>query len=100
MAGGVLHPETVDKTDAELIEEATRILRRYTGVSCEPRFHHVSRAQNAIPQFNKGHTARLRAIRDTAARYPGLRLIGNSYDEVSVVGQLKRPADRTQSEEA
>ena len=91
LAGGALHPETVERDEEDLAEEAETMLRRYTGLSGPLVFKRVYKARDAIPQFVCGHTARLRRIRELESKHSGLRLIGNSYDDVSVVGQLRRP---------
>ena len=91
MAGGTLHPETMDRDDEDLAADAEAMLRRYTGLSGQLLFRRVRRAVDAIPQYTKGHGARVERIRSLACELPGLSLIGNSYDDVSVVGQLGRP---------
>ena len=52
------------------------------------------RARAAIPQFVRGHGARLRAIGDRVAQHPGLTLLGNGYQKVSVVGQWTAEGSR------
>ena len=91
MAGGVCRPDVTDWPDERLTNEAAEMLRKYTGRAADIGFCHVSRALNAIPQYIKGHKARVCSIRELTRRHPGLALVGNSYDEVSVVGQLRRP---------
>jgi oxygen-dependent protoporphyrinogen oxidase len=90
MAGGVLHPHVVDWDDDTLVAEALATLRRYTGLNTRPQFQKVIRARNAIPQYVTGHSKRIEAIRACVQRHPDLSLIGNSYDEISVPGQLRR----------
>ncbi len=91
LAGGALHSKTMDRDEEDLASEAEGMLRRYTGLSGSLLFKRVYKAHDAIPQFVRGHTARSRRIRELASKHEGLRLIGNSYDDVSVVGQLRRP---------
>lgn len=92
MAGGVLHPEAVERDEDDLASEAEAMIRRYTGLDGRLLFKRVYKVRDAIPQYVRGHSALVRRIRELSAGHPGLRLIGNSYDEVSVVGQLHRPA--------
>lgn len=92
MLGGSTHPEALELPDSSLIETADATLRRYTGLAAPLRHAAVRRAPAAIPQYTVGHRARLAAIRAQLGRYPGLRLRGNSYAEVSVVGQLREPS--------
>jgi protoporphyrinogen/coproporphyrinogen III oxidase len=92
MAGGVLNPLTHDRDEEDLAAEAETMLRHYTGLDARLVFKRVYKAQDAIPQYVRGHGARVRHIRRLTAAHAGLHLIGNSYDEVSIVGQFHRPS--------
>ena len=88
MIGGRDHPETVDLGDEELINMVRETLRKYAGIKDSPLFQRVRRADKAVPQFEIGHFDRVQRIRTLASRHPNLTLRGNSYDEVSIVGQM------------
>ncbi|MCA8955908.1 MAG: protoporphyrinogen oxidase, partial [Planctomycetes bacterium] len=92
MAGGMLHPDALERSEEELARDAEAMLRGYTGLRAQLLFRRVYKVRAAIPQFVTGHRRRVAAIRTLASRLPGLQLIGNSYDAVSVVGQMVRPA--------
>ena len=67
---------------------AQETLRKYTGLQARTLFQRVRKAPNAIPQFEIGHRDRVLRIRTLASRHPNLTLRGNSYDDVSLVGQM------------
>jgi oxygen-dependent protoporphyrinogen oxidase len=94
MAGGVLHPEALDRDEEDLVNEAELMLRRYTGLKSALVFKRVYKARNAIPQYVRGHSTLVRRIKELSAGHDRLHLIGNSYDDVSVVGQLRHPDSR------
>ena len=91
MAGGVLHPQSLHETDQTLTQQAEDMLRAYAGVDAPCRFQRVIRATAAIPQYTIGHSQRLTRIRDLTSKLPNLQLLGNSYEAVSVTGQLGHP---------
>ena len=91
MAGGVMHPRVMDEPDTALAQHADAMLREYTGIDSPCLFERVVRAPAAIPQYTIGHRQRVARIRELASALPNLQLLGNSYDAVSVVGQLGRP---------
>ena len=76
--------------DKELIRIALETLSKYTGIDARPLCERVRRAPAAIPQYEAGHRDRVQRIRDLVSRHPGLTLRGNSYDDVSIVGQMAR----------
>ena len=88
MVGGALHAEAVERDEEDLAREAEATLRRYTGLDSQLLFQRVYKVRDAIPQYSLGHAQRLANIRAAEARIDGLRLLGNSYDAVSIVGQL------------
>jgi len=94
MSGGFAHPAEVDREDDALIEQAVDVMRRWFGVQAQPVLRHVSRARAAIPQYVRGHAARLANIARRVERHDGLHLRGASYRKVSVVGQWAREGSR------
>jgi oxygen-dependent protoporphyrinogen oxidase len=53
-------------------------------IEAPPRRTWIFRHPRGIPQYERGHGARLDAIEDRLVRFPGLHLTGNSYLGVSV----------------
>ena len=94
MSGGHAHPHELDRSDQDLVQQASSTLRDLLGILQPPTFSYVSRARAAIPQYVRGHAARMRAIADRAATYDRLTLRGNAYRKVSVVGQWARAGSR------
>lgn len=50
MMGGAHHPHLIDVPDAELLEIATRALKKHLGIEAGPEAYLIHRAKNAIPQ--------------------------------------------------
>lgn len=94
MAGGVMRPGALDESDDTIVQQADTMLRAYTGLSAPRVFESISRTPRAIPQYTLGHSQRVARIRNRTERLPGLHLLGNSYEAVSVAGQLGPPKPR------
>ncbi|MCB1032724.1 MAG: protoporphyrinogen oxidase, partial [Acidobacteria bacterium] len=94
MSGGFAHPAEVDRDDDALAAQAVDVMQRWFGVTAAPILRHVSRARAAIPQYVRGHAARLASIAQRVERHDGLQLRGASYRKVSVVGQWTQEGSR------
>ena len=79
MIGGALDRTAVELTDDRLLESVLGDLGRIMGVRHAPEFAHIVRHTRGIPQYTKGHAARLREIDARVQSLPGLFLAGNSY---------------------
>lgn len=88
LAGGALHEGFLERDEETMASEAEQLLRGYTGISGQLLFKRVYKLRNAIPQYVEGHHDRVRRIARLAGRHPALKLIGNSYHDVAMVGQL------------
>jgi len=88
MAGGALHEGFLERDEETIAKEAEQLLRDYTGITGQLLFKRVYKLRNAIPQYVEGHRDRVLRIETLSGRQPGLRLIGNSFHEVAMVGQL------------
>jgi oxygen-dependent protoporphyrinogen oxidase len=82
--GGMLQPELYDLDDEALVALVRRELEQLLGTRGEPLLWDVARHPRAMPQYTLGHLERIAAIRDRAARHPGLFLAGNAYDGVGL----------------
>jgi oxygen-dependent protoporphyrinogen oxidase len=92
MAGGTLWPSLNEESNEALVQQADAMLRLYTGLSAPRVFDYVQHAPAAIPQYVHGHRSRVARIRSQVTALPNLQLLGNSFDAVSIVGQLKASA--------
>jgi oxygen-dependent protoporphyrinogen oxidase len=54
-------------------------LREVLGITAAPLFHRSYRWPLAMPQYTRGHLARLAVIEAGAAKLPGLAVAGNAY---------------------
>ena len=89
--GGARDPEAAALPEAEISRIAARELAETLGVRREPDLVLSTRYARAIPQYVAGHAARRRILEETESRLPGLTLLGNYRDGVSV-GDVVRKA--------
>ena len=75
--GGATDPETVSLSDSSLVDLAHRELTAILGLKSRPIVSRVTTYENAIPQYNLGHTARLATVRSVLENIPDVRLVGN-----------------------
>lgn len=84
MIGGARDPEAASLGDAELLHIVRADLGRTMKVSAVPELVRVIRHPRGIPQYVKGHLARLHQIDVLLNAHPGVFLAGNSYRGVSI----------------
>lgn len=84
LLGGSFEPSLVDEDDATLAGTAVADLRRTAGLRRDPDFVDVWRARPGIPQYDRGHLARVHAVDAAIAALPGLRVIGHALRGVGV----------------
>jgi oxygen-dependent protoporphyrinogen oxidase len=84
MLGGARDTDAVAMTDSELLATARRDLAHTMAVDAPPEFIRTVRHFRGIPQYVKGHLARLHRIETLMQIHPGLHLAGNSYRGVSI----------------
>jgi protoporphyrinogen/coproporphyrinogen III oxidase len=77
--------------DEEIQKIAAREIGRTLGARKEPRALLLTRYDRSIPQYVAGHAARMEALARAEFRFPGLELIGNYREGVSV-GDVVRAA--------
>ncbi|NEB78967.1 protoporphyrinogen oxidase, partial [Streptomyces sp. SID14478] len=70
--------------DRHLIRSAMRELRQAVGTLGEPVAGHVTRWENALPQYDVGHMERVSRIRDAVKVLPGVAVCGAAYEGVDV----------------
>ena len=69
-------PAALDQDDGALLDAAREHLGRVVGLRGEPALQFVHRWRAAAPRYTLGHPARVEAVREAAARHPGLALAG------------------------
>lgn len=84
MIGGARDREAVTLHDAALLDIVRNDLARTMGVRAAPEFVRIIRHTRGIPQYIKGHRARLHHIDALLQAHPGLYLAGNAYRGVSI----------------
>jgi oxygen-dependent protoporphyrinogen oxidase len=89
--GGARDPEAPRLSDDALVEAAARDLEAQDLVRGRPELVMATRWERSIPQYTRGHLARIEALARAEARWPGLRFVGNYRGGVSV-GDVVRSA--------
>ena len=82
--GGALDREAVTLGDEDLVQTVRQELEQTMGIRVAPEFVRITRHPRGIPQYERGHLARLQRIEALTAAHPGLFLAGNSYRGVSM----------------
>ncbi|WP_309717058.1 protoporphyrinogen oxidase [Armatimonas sp.] len=80
--GGSRTPETLEKTDDEILAMAKVQLLDILGITAEPLFHRIFRWHNANPQYDAGHLDRIDVLEKSLP--PGLHLTGCAYRGVGI----------------
>jgi oxygen-dependent protoporphyrinogen oxidase len=83
MLGGAVDPEVGAIDSDTLVELTLDELRRLLSIDAPPRFVHVHRWPQAIPQYELGHGDRVRRIEAELVRQPGLFLAGNALHGIA-----------------
>ena len=73
-----------DATDAELIRLAADDVASLTGLPRRPEVEHVTRWEQALPQYNVGHRTRVSETREWLLNTPGLALCGAAFEGVGI----------------
>lgn len=82
--GGGGRPDPMDAPDAALLEIVREELGDLIGARAAPFHADLKRHPQGMPQLERGHESRVAAIREAAARHPGLALAGNYFSGVGV----------------
>ncbi len=81
--------ELAEASEQEILGLVREDLRSFMGLTAEPLFHTFYRWPHSMPQYVVGHGQRVRNIFGHLTNYPGLFLVGNSYDGVGVPDSLR-----------
>jgi oxygen-dependent protoporphyrinogen oxidase len=82
--GGMLAEAILARSDDELVQAARAELGALLGVHAAPSLVRLHRHPRAMPQYDVGHLARVRAIEASVRRHPGLALAGGAYRGVGI----------------
>ena len=83
--GGALSPETVELSDAALLELAHSELRGILGwTGRTAKWQGIVRWREAMPQYLVGHLERMQQLQQLLAPYPTLKLCGAGYAGVGI----------------
>jgi oxygen-dependent protoporphyrinogen oxidase len=82
--GGARDPRALDRSDAELVEQALASLRPLLGIGDHPLFTKVYRWQRAGAQHEVGHGSKLAAIARLLGQHQGIFLTGSAYRGVGI----------------
>jgi oxygen-dependent protoporphyrinogen oxidase len=75
--GGATNPAAARLTPEQLAAIVHRELTPILHLAQPPAFSYVTVYERAIPQYNLGHLARIKALEATRANFPGLFFAGN-----------------------
>jgi oxygen-dependent protoporphyrinogen oxidase len=84
LIGGQRNPGLVNQDDPALIATAREGLRTTMGIDESPDAVFVKRWPQGIPSYARGHTARVAAVFERLARFPGLYLNCNAYHGIAM----------------
>jgi len=82
--GGTRDPQAVSQSDEQLVARASDALRDLLQISRGPMLVDVCRYEAAIPQYDLGHADRIDRLRAAMATRPGLYVVGNYLEGVSL----------------
>jgi oxygen-dependent protoporphyrinogen oxidase len=74
--GGALHPDVIDRPDADLVEVSARLLTPLLGLQEPPVWSLVWRHPSSMPQRKVGHPALVARLRARLEAHPGLGFTG------------------------
>jgi oxygen-dependent protoporphyrinogen oxidase len=89
LIGGTFAPSVVDGAEGVIAGEVVFDLRRAAGLRHDPDFVDVWRARPGIPQYDRGHAARVQIVDDAVARLPGLTVIGHALRGVGIGDSIR-----------
>lgn len=76
--------ESLEQTDAALVEIAREELRSIMGVDAAPLFHTIHRWPGSIAQYTVGHQKRIEEVQARRRALPNLQIVGNFFDGIGI----------------
>lgn len=86
--GGTLDPDILNLDDATLIQTVQNDLSPLLKITSSPVFENVVRWRRAIPQYEHDHSRVIDLCQKLESSYPGIHLIGNYRDGISLESRL------------
>ena len=78
-------------SEAELSELAVKEIQHIMNFSAKPEWVRINRLIHCMPQYNVGHRAGIKAVREhVAEHYPNLHLIGTPFDGIGIPDGVKQ----------
>ena len=78
-------------SEEELSELAVKEIQHIMGFSVKPEWVHINRLIHCMPQYNVGHRAGIKSVREhVAEHYPNLHLIGTPFDGIGIPDGVKQ----------
>ncbi|WP_332631171.1 protoporphyrinogen oxidase [Halalkalibacter flavus] len=75
----------VSRSDEEIVSAVLYDLKQIMTIEGKPEFYFIKRWQEAMPQYNVGHTYKLAKVKEDIVRnLPGLHLAGGGYDGIGL----------------
>lgn len=85
-------------SDEELSELAVEEIQHIMRFSAKPEWVRINRLIHCMPQYNVGHRAGIKAVREhVAENYPNLHLIGTPFDGIGIPDGVKQAKELVQS---
>lgn len=79
MMGGATNMGAIELSDEEVKKRTMDDLWQIMGIASQPDFVRIFRHPHAIPQYTRGHGAKIAAIEESLQDAPGLLLTGNAF---------------------
>ena len=78
-------------SEEELSELAVKEIQHIMGFSVKPEWVRINRLIHCMPQYNVGHRAGIKAVREHVAEHcPNLHLIGTPFDGIGIPDGVKQ----------
>ena len=85
-------------SDEELSELAVEEIQHIMRFAAKPEWVRINRLIHCMPQYNVGHRAGIKAVREHVAKnYPNLHLIGTPFDGIGIPDGVKQAKELVQS---
>ena len=84
--------------DEELSELAVEEIQHIMRFAAKPEWVRINRLIHCMPQYNVGHRAGIKAVREhVAENYPNLHLIGTPFDGIGIPDGVKQAKELVQA---